>query len=161
MSPIPVFNQTLTPVELTSIETFIAGLENVLPAALQVNLTEEERRTLATVGTERFPLMVRTIEDLAPANPKLQPTFTTLAEATRDYTLSNQLRPFLPRLKALVERFEETQQVALHETWQYVLDFYNNTQQARQRNVPGSEAVYQEMFPFFDLPERPEETPTP
>ena len=61
-----------------------------------------------------------------------------------------------------MERFEEMEHVALHETWQYVLDFYSATLQARQRNVPGSEAVYQEMFPFFDRPSRPEgEEPTP
>ena len=155
MSPIPVFNQILNAVELGNIETLVSGLENAFPLTLQVNLTEEERRTISTVAKERFPLMVRTIEDLAPANPKLQPTFTTLADATNDYKLAQQLRPFLPRLKALVERFEETQQVALHETWHYVLDFYQNTLQARQRNVPGSEAVYQEMFPFFDQPEPP------
>jgi hypothetical protein len=156
MTPIPVFNQVLTAAELADIETFISGLETVLPAALQVNLTEDERRTISTVGPERFPLMVKTLEDFAPANPKLQPAFTTLADATNDYKLAQQIRPFLPRLKALVERFEETQQVALHETWQYVLDFYAMTQQARQRNVPGSEAVYAEMFPYFDQPERPD-----
>ena len=93
MSPIPVFNQILNAAELGDIETFITGLENVLPAPLQVNLTEEERRTIVTVGPERFPLMVRTIEDLAPANPKLQSAFIPLADATNDYTLAQQIRP--------------------------------------------------------------------
>jgi hypothetical protein len=158
--PIPVLNQTLTAPEVTAIVDALTALENSLP--VPINLTEEERRSLVTVGAERYQLMVRTIEDFAPANPKLQPSFSSLADATTDYTLSQQLRPFVPRLKALVERFEEMEQVALHESWQYVLDFYSSVQQARQRNVPGSEAIYEEMFPFFDRPsEQPPAPPVP
>jgi hypothetical protein len=158
--PIPVLNQTLTPAEVAGIEAALAALETSLP--VPINLTEAERSSLSTVGAERYQLMVRTIEDFAPANPKLQPAFSSLADATTDYTLSQQLRPFIPRLKALVERFEEMEQVALHEIWQYVLDFYSSTQQARLRNVPGSEAIYEEMFPFFDRPsEQPPAPPVP
>jgi len=155
--PIPVVNQTLTPAEVANIETLVSGLEISLP--ISANLTEDERRSLVTVANERYALLVRVIEDLAPANPKLQPAFSSLPDARTDYELANQLRPFIPRLKGLVERFEELQQVALHESWQYVLDFYNAAGQARQRNVPGSEAVYDEMSPFFDRPDRPEGTP--
>lgn len=155
--PIPVLNQTLTAAELAAIETALAALETSLP--VDINLTEEERRSLSTVGNERAALLTKVIEDLAPANPKLQPQFSSLGDAKTDYELANQLRPFIPRLKGVVERFEEMRQVALHEGWQYVLDFYNSAGQARQRNVPGSEAVYEEMFPFFDRPARPEETP--
>lgn len=167
MSPFNKIDIILTQAQMDGIQDGIAMIkENLSP---QFNLTKKERGELPNIANARYPYGKRAIEQHGPNNPKIvEGTFYgTLAGAQNDMTFYDQMNPFKLQLLQLVEIFTDTQHVAGHEVWEWVGDFYNSAQRAAESNVPGSDAVVDDLKTIFDRPNQggddpnPDDTPDP
>ena len=136
----------------------IDALNDALPFA--VNLTKEERTELPNIQDERLAFVTKVIDNYAPANPTLVTGFAgTLAEATTDFTLYRQLEPFIEQLRSVLEKFQDTQQLGGTEAYTFSREFYNTAKRAAENNVPGADAIADDLSALFD--QTPAEPPTP
>lgn len=146
--PINKLDKTLTPVQVAAIQTAIDALISNLPFA--VNLTKSERTELPNISDERLAFVTKVIDNYAPANPTLVSGFAgTLAEVQTDFTLFRQLEPFIQRLRSVIERYTDTQHVGGSEAYTFSREFYSSVQRAAENNVPGSDAIADDLGVLF------------
>ena len=92
---------TMTPDELTAIDTSIADLETRLHGL--VDLTVAQRRSAPKMGRKSEQFCRRVINTLE-LNPKVVPEGVGLADAKADLIALDQLRPRFERLRRLAQR---------------------------------------------------------
>jgi len=149
------FNKMDTVLSNPQLDSISAALDELLdPANMpeQFNLTKKERTDLPNIADERYPYVKRAIENHAPANPKIVAgVFAgSLPEAVNDLTYYDQVQPFIGRLKQIIEIFEDTQQVAGSEAFTWLRGFYASAQLGAKNQLPGADAVVDDLKPLFD-----------
>jgi len=115
---------------------------------LQFNLTASERMGLRILGDKSMAFVQKALE-YAQSNPALLPNYLDLEEAKKDYALSRDLYSLLQLVNTLQRALEDTMMVAGSEAYDAALIFYNSVKGASRGNVPGSEAVYNDLQQRF------------
>ena len=161
MSPFNKIDTTLSQQQIDGIQAGIDMIKANLDP--QFNLTDKERTDLPNIANARYPYAKRAIEQHGPNNAQIAggAFYGTLAEAQNDMTFYDQMNPFILQLRQLVEIFVDTQHVSGHEVWKWVLDFYDSAQRASNSNVPGSDAVVEDLKTIFDRPNQGGDEPNP
>jgi hypothetical protein len=147
--PYSNISAALTGAQITAINTALDTIFTTL--AFGINLTNEERQTLAKPGDDKLPFMIKVMQ-YANSNAALRPAFASLPEAQKDEKLNTDLQPIDGRINQLLEIVQDTRLATQVELYDYCRLFYNNVQEAAKRNVPGSEAIYMDLKQYFDLP---------
>ncbi|MBI4930884.1 MAG: hypothetical protein HY841_08995 [Bacteroidetes bacterium] len=148
--PFSKINITLTAAQVTAIQAAITALKNPANMPVQFNLTKEERTSLQNINNTRYPYVQRAIKNHGPANPGLVSGFAgTQAEASNDLTFFDQMEPFIGQLLQVLEIFKDTQQVAGSEAYVWTRALYNTANDASVNQVPGSDAVVDDLAPLF------------
>lgn len=145
---LPVLNITFTALQLTAIDAALTALETSCP--FRVNVPAGEKNEDQAMSVKRYPFVQNTINNHAPANANMQPPFILLADARNDLTLFDQFTPRISRLNSIVESYIDTQWVAGTEAYNYFRKFYAIVEQAKTDNVPGADAVYQDLKRLFE-----------
>ena len=161
MSPFNKIDTVLTQLQIDGIQAGIDMIkENMQP---QHNLTDKEKTDLPNIANARYPYAKRAIEQHGPANPQIVAGthYGPLGEAQNDMTFFDQTNPFKLQLLQLVEIFTDTQHVAGSEIWAWFRDFYDSAVRASKSNVPGSDAVVEDIKPIFDRPNQGGDDPMP
>jgi hypothetical protein len=160
--PFNKLNITFTAAQLTAIN---AGIDQILAnIPFGVNLTKEERISLPNIADERRAFVEKIIDNYALANPNLVTGFAgTVAEAATDLELFRQFENPIERLLSVVEICKDTQQVAGSEAYTFSREFYSTAQRAAENNVPGSDAIVDDLGQLFEGqgPGAPVLTPPP
>ena len=158
--PINKINVTLTPIQVAAIQAALTSLIANVPFA--VNLTKQERTEMPNISDERLAFVTKVVNNYAPANPALVSGYAgTLAETQTDFQLYNQLEPFIEQLRSIIERYQDTQQVAGTEAYAFSREFYSSTQGAAENNVPGTDAIADDLGAMFADQGGPGTPPTP
>ena len=151
---------TFTAPQMTAI-TGAAGTVNT-NFGFAINLTETERKTTPNIENSRYPYVERTMDIHAPGNPNLVSGFAyTLAQATTDWTLVKQCDQLLPLFRGIVEKLEDTRQLAASELYAFFREFYRTAVAAAENNVPGADVIVADLAPLFANQGNPGQTPTP
>ena len=147
--PTNQLNITLTAPQLAAINAAIDALLSNVPFA--VNLTKDERTSLPNIGDERLPFVEKVIDNYAPANPTLVSGFAgSKAEALTDLTLYRQFENPIERLMSVLEIYKDTQQLAGSEAYKFSRVFYDTAQIAAENNVPGANAIVDDLGTLFE-----------
>lgn len=148
--PFNKIDVVLTQQQIDDIQAGIDMIKENLP--VQVNLTNKEKTDLPNIADERHPYVQRAIEQHAPANAQITAGafYGPLAEAQNDFTFFDQMQPFLGQLAQLAEIFEDTQHAAGSEAWAWFRSFYGSAQNAAENNVPGADAVVNDLKAIFE-----------
>jgi hypothetical protein len=160
--PVNKLNIALTPVQVAAIQTAIDALNVNVPFGL--NLTKQERTELPNIQDERYAFVTKVIDNYAPVHPTLVSGFAgTLTEARTDFELYRQLEPFIEQLRSVTEMYQDTQQVAGTEAYTFSREFYGTAQRAAENNVPGTDAIVDDLGQLFEQspPPPPPPPPTP
>ena len=96
--------------------------------------------------------------EYAENNPALVPVYLDIAEAKKDFALSQDLNNILKQVSTLQRAIEDTTMVAGSEAYNAALVFYNSVKGASRVNVPGSEAVYNDLQQRFAVKTKKAET---
>jgi hypothetical protein len=134
----------ISAIMLAEIIEKINGISSSMSGVLLFNLTGEERQGLRTMGDKSLAF-VRNSLDYADANPTLVPAYLDLPEAKKDFALTGDLLNILQRVNTLQRAIEDTMMVAGSEAFDAASVFYNSVKGASRVNVPGSEAVYNDL----------------
>lgn len=140
---------TFTPAQETAINTAVGDINTNFPFAQ--NLTSDEKAQYPTTDNTRLPYVQRTVEIHAVNMPSLVSGFAgTLLNAQNDWKLHRQLENFKQELLSLIEKITETQDVAGAELYQFMRDVYRMAKAAAANNVPGAQAVVDDLAPLFE-----------
>ncbi|MBL9179711.1 MAG: hypothetical protein JNM65_16735 [Verrucomicrobiaceae bacterium] len=154
---------TVSPTDKTAIMTKLAEIKALLPFLL--NLTKDERVQLPKLGPASLSFDEHCAGYMA-TTPNLIPPFVDAAEVTKDRNLRLILADLLREAHKLCEVLDDTLLLVGSEIWMADLSFYQTVRQAARRDVPGADAIYddlKERFPGVsgDDEEEPPSPPTP
>lgn len=148
----------LTPADKAAILAKIAECVALIPFA--VNLTPEEKQSLPSIGVERAGMIDAFLEEMQ-AHPELIPSYVNLSETIKDIALFRNVTPLFSASSGLCERFSDVLKALGADILGNFLPFYANVREARRRNVPGADTVYNRLSPFFARGPRTPSTPPP
>jgi len=84
------------------------------------------------------------------------PSYLDVPEAKKDFALAHDLYGILQQINTLQRAVEDTMMVAGSEAYDAALIFYNSVKGASRVNVPGSEAIYNDLHQRFAV--KPQKT---
>jgi len=147
--PLNKIDITFTAPQETAINDAFADINTNFPFAQ--NLTNDEKKQYPTIDNSRLPYVKRTVEIHAVNMPSLVSGFAgTLLNAQNDWILHGQIENFKQKLLSLLEKLTETQEVAGAELYQFMLEVYRMAKAAAANNVPGAQAVVDDLAPLFE-----------
>jgi len=146
--PLPAINIIFTPDQLTAVDGALDALEANCP--FRVNIPSGEKNDEQAMNVKRYPFVKNVIENYAPANPGLQPGFLVLADAAKDLTLYDQFTPRINRLQSILESYIDTQWLGGTEGYTYFREFYAIVERAKNNNVPGADAIYNDLKRLYE-----------
>ncbi len=128
-----------------------------------INLTKTERIQLPKLGSASLGFDEQCTSYMATA-PNLIPPFVVVAEVTKDRALRLALADVLREARKLCEMVDDTLLLVGSEIWMADISFYQTVKQAARRDVPGADAIYDDLKQRFpgvsgDPEEEPEPTP--
>ncbi|MES2619499.1 MAG: hypothetical protein V4615_01510 [Bacteroidota bacterium] len=145
----------IPPLVLTDISTKLNEVAVLLDPYV-VNLTMGERSTLYKMGPTRNSLVQKTIQ-VCDTHPIMVPVFVSVQDLKDDYEGYGQLSPLLLQAQQIAESINDTMMARGSEALtQGVKPVYNSVLQAREQNIPGADADYELLNPYFDLPDQPD-----
>ena len=155
--PYTNIDATVTDAQKTAVLGAITTIEDNLE--FLVNLTPQERQTLPKMGnaTQSFVSKAR---EIASNNPQFVPAYVDLAAMQRDYDLAARLQGIEMQLASLLEKVSDTNLAAGSEAFVTALTLYNSIKAAAKVNVPGANALVNELGERFAQPSTPA-SPTP
>jgi hypothetical protein len=85
----------------------------------------------------------------AKENPMLCPPYLNVAEFEKDMLLVESLDSVLRPLTAIAEGLDDTTMLAGSEAYAAALIFYNSVKMASKMNIPGTDAIYNDLSARF------------
>jgi len=148
MSQENLISTSISTETLVAVNTNLTAINTALANILLFNLTAAERQSLRIMGDKSIAFVQKALE-YAENNPALLPPYLSLAEAQKDFALTHDLYGILQQINTLQRAVEDTMMVAGSEAYDAALIFYNSVKGASRVNVPGSEAVYNDLQQRF------------
>jgi hypothetical protein len=109
------------------------------------------------MGDKTIAFVQKSLE-YAETNPALVPGYLDVPEARKDFALAQDLNTVLKQVSTLQRAIEDTAMVAGSEAYNAALVFYSSVKGASRVNVPGSEAVYNDLQQRFAVKTKKAET---
>ena len=125
-----------------------------------IALTPEDKRGLAKVGDKGAAFMQKTASYLE-TNPEFAPMFLNKAEAVKDYEGFGETHGFLRVLAPVVSNLEDTAFLCGSEFYRACLNYYESVKNAAENNVPGAQAIYEDLKVYFDAQRAKPQPPKP
>jgi hypothetical protein len=133
---------------LTGVVEQLNAILTALKDVLVFNLTAEERQSLRIMGDKTLAFVQKSLE-YAESNRQLCPSYLDLPEGRKDFELTHDLYTILQKINTLQRAVEDAMMVSGSEAYDAALVFYNSVKGASRVNVPGSEAVYNDLHQRF------------
>mgnify|MGYP006969374752 CR=1 FL=1 len=120
------------------------------------NLSMEERANKYKMGPTRNSLVQNTIT-VIDTLPAVVPAYVNGNDVKDDYTAYGQMSPMRSHAKQIFESLDDTMMARGSEALtKGTLPIYNSIKGALSQNVPGVDAAYELLNPYFDLPDQPD-----
>jgi len=129
---------------MTDILTKLSEVSNLLADTLIFNLTGHDRLEMYKLGDKSQAFVEKSLE-YASSNPTLVPSYLDLPEGKKDLKLFQDLSTILKQVSTLQRAVEDTMMVAGSEAYDAALVFYASVKGASRVNVPGSEAISEDL----------------
>ena len=139
-------NAVLTAEAVNEIEAKIAEIAKLMPYLVGLSTTDHQK--LNILGRKSTQFVQRAVESVR-QNPELAPSFLDAEELQRNYTLYNSLLTILEPVQHLERMIADTLMVAGNLAYTDALDYYNTVKRAAKSNVPGAEAVSENLKTRF------------
>lgn len=139
-------NAALPQEVVAQIEAKVAEIEQLMPYLLGLSTTD--RQKLNILGRKSTQFVQRAVESVR-QNPELAPSFLDAEVLERNYALYNNLLTVLEPVQQLERMISDTLMVAGNRAYTDALDYYNTVKRAAKSNVPGAEAVSENLKTRF------------
>lgn len=151
---------SFTAEELTKLDQALQTIETVL-SGKTINLTPEERQQYGSIA-EQNKLFVNKAKIYMEQYPQYVPNFLDKVEFDKDYLGREQVEQRLQIMSSLTEQLSDTKVLLDHDNYHNAITFYRNMKFLSGENVPGTNAIYEDMKQFFitTTPSTPPVTPS-
>lgn len=151
---------SFTDEEKRQINAAVQTLSTVFASKL-IALSNADKKRLFKVSDDAIPFLEK-VAHYAVSNPEFVPMFMDAGEFTKDFTAFNDLRGFVRLLSPISQNMEDTAMLAGSEADEFARMYYGATVQAAKMNVPGAQAIYEDLRQRFEAQrlKRPKTPPT-
>jgi hypothetical protein len=139
-------NAVLPSEVVAQIEAKVAEIKQSMPYL--VGLSTKDRQSLNILGRKSTQFVQRAVDSVR-QNPELAPSFLDAEALTSNYALYNSLLTILEPVQQLERMIADTMMVAGNLAYTDALDYYNTVKRAAKSNVPGAEAVSENLKTRF------------
>jgi hypothetical protein len=139
-------NAALPSEVVAQIEAKVAEIKQMMPYLVGLSTTDHQK--LNILGRKSTQFVQRAVESVR-QNPELAPSFLDAEVLERNYTLYNNLLTVLEPVQHLERMISDTLMVAGNLAYTDALDYYNTVKRAAKSNVPGAEAVSENLKTRF------------
>lgn len=139
-------NAALPTEVVAQIEAKIAEIKQTMPYLVGLSTTDHQK--LNILGRKSTQFVQRAVESVR-QNPELAPSFLDAEVLERNYALYNNLLTVLEPVQQLERMISDTLMVAGNLAYKDALDYYNTVKRAAKSNVPGAEAVSENLKTRF------------
>ena len=139
-------NAALPSEVVAQIEAKVAEIKQSMPYL--VGLSTKDRQSLNILGRKSTQFVQRAVDSVR-QNPELAPSFLDAETLTSNYSLYNSLLTILEPVQQLERMIADTMMVAGNLAYTDALDYYNTVKRAAKSNVPGAEAVSENLKTRF------------
>lgn len=134
----------ITDAMIAEVTEHLNAVRASLAPVLVMNLTSDERVNMLKMGDKTLAFVRRAL-NFATQNPSLVPSYLNLEEAWKDYKLTEAISNLLKEITTLRRGLEDTAMVAGSEAYDAALAFYASVRGANRSNIPGAQAVHDEL----------------
>jgi hypothetical protein len=150
--PVPiVLGVDFTQAEVDAMKAGAQVIIDTIVSKIDFNLSNEERKSLSTVGDERLPYVQKSVKEYAVDYPTLNGIGYSLTDADKDLNTYGQMFEVLTKLTEAMERTEELQMVAGHYSFEFMRDQDANAERYRTKNVTGAQVAYDGLKECFEV----------
>jgi hypothetical protein len=128
------------------IEAKVTEIKLLMPYLVGLSTTDHQK--LNILGRKSTQFVQRAVESVR-QNPELAPSFLDAGVLERNYALYNSLLTILEPVQHLERMISDTLMVAGNLAYTDALDYYNTVKRAAKSNVPGAEAVSENLKTRF------------
>jgi hypothetical protein len=132
------------------VEELLSSLDSVkkgLPFLLQ--LDPSVKRTMPTMDDNRAPFVTKCLQ-YASKDENIVPPYVDLVELDKDIALFNNLQNLSREVNRLAEMINDTRIAAGSDAYVASLSIYNSVKHASKMNVPGTQAILNDLKKAFD-----------
>jgi hypothetical protein len=144
----------ITPDQKAAILAKIADLNAAM--SFLIGLTDDQRKKMLKMGDKTVGFEQKCASYMA-SRPDLVPSFVDVNQLSQDRAAWADVADILRALLDAYQRVDDTDMVLAHQIYLPDLSFYQNVQMAAKRNVPGAQAIYDDLKARF--PGHPHTTP--
>jgi|ERR1035437_4701751 hypothetical protein len=123
-----------------------AQIRQLLPFLLAK--TPADRQKGFKLGDGTLPFLQKAL-NYANQNPQMVPNYVLVPEWTKDTALATDLDQVLQSIEPVIQNINDTYQEAGVEALGSALAFYNAVKLAAANNVPGAQAIYDDLSSQF------------
>ncbi len=146
-------SMAITPEKRTAIQDKVKALRTELTDFTTVHLTAEDRANMLSMGSKSIDFVTRSL-DYAVNNPTIVPAYVNVEEARKDLALVHDLEPIIQDVSTLLRALEDLSKTAGSEAYDAALIFYHSVKGASRSQVPGTQAIYDDLSRQFPRPSR-------
>jgi hypothetical protein len=136
----------LTSDDVAKITAKLDEVRSMMPFA--VGLSARERLTYPALGSKGTQFVQRSLENMR-QNPTLVPAFVELSSIESSYAMYNNLLGVVESIQQLERLASDTMHIAGNQARNQALEFYSSVQRGAKANVPGAQAVLENLKPRF------------
>jgi len=140
---------------MKEINPIVLGVINDVDNALS---TVERMRKLGS-GIRRYGFIDK-VSDVATDNLQFAPKIFNVNDLKDDLRYIEQLRNMLLTINQFARALNDMLLIRGDDAFAKALLYYNSVRELSRRRVPGAEAIFRVLQPFFRKPRRPSEEPT-
>ncbi len=144
----------LDTVALAPLMTKAIGLQTDL-APHSINLTPKEISGMYKMNEKRQSLGTRGLQ-IATDNPNLVPNFLNLSEAKVDMSRHLNAYALEMKLEQILMGLRHGRMASGSEVLLFIKGLYKALEAAAEQNVPGAQALYEDLQVYYDLPVQPD-----
>lgn len=156
MSEMNRVSASILPADIAAITGAVATIQSKLP--FLVGLSDDERKSMLKMGDKSEGTHEKCLGYMG-SNPEFLPGFVNKAEVDKDQALRASIMQFFPQLTTMFRAVDDTLMVINSELWMADLAYYQNVREASGRDIPGAQAIYDDLKTRF--PGRPAKKKTP
>lgn len=123
-----------------------------------VALSAEQKKALPKANT-RFMAFVNKMVAHTGTNPEIVPSYVSLDELKIDVAANNALTEILNIMTQTMDPLADTITLCGSEAYQACLKIYGHVKELAKANVPGMQAILDDLKPFFARSKKSGETP--
>ena len=146
MSKMTINGNSVTPETVAAIMAKLDELRELLPSG--IGLSARERLTYPALASKGTQFVQKAVENMR-QNPALVPAYIDLSSVESAYAMYNTMLGIVNSIQQVERVASDVMHIAGYEARMQSLEFYNSVKRGSKANVPGAQAVLENLRTRF------------